>query len=123
MKNLMFQVFDTSHARIKAKSRWTQGFLARDGAGHRCAPDSCAAACWCSIGTLKRAEYGMWHVGNGADFAEARRAILQAFDDELKSRRWRKGLANYNDSRSHRSVMSVWAGARARLVAKYGEPE
>lgn len=87
---------------ITSRKRWTKGAGARDAHGFSTPVTSERAVCWCTSGALGRVDQF------GAIDA------LTALDDLTP----RRDAVQYNDTRSHRSVLRLFDRAIAKLEAE-----
>jgi hypothetical protein len=77
---------------IRAKSRWTQGALARDKNGKECGSSSPKAVCWCAEGALSHFNRGRLSV-----------PALIALDGYVPS-----SVADFNDKSTHKDVIALF---------------
>jgi len=91
-----------ARARIEKPEHWTQGCYARASDGSEVLPESPNAVCWCALGAIRVVLGG--HFDPLGPFDKAEYALMGVLPDGASS----PYVSDYNDNRSHRSVLRLY---------------
>lgn len=113
--DLVGDVLGRAREILSDPARWTQGEFARDAQGRAMSAGQASACdeatCFCLIGAIRRAAWGLGRDGRLYGCCAARECISRC----LSSRGETTHIANFNDNASHAEVLSVLEGARAHI--------